>query len=279
MDQDTELRLAAAHSTSNAANEGSGPPASFDLATFFEGVYLFQNWEILPGVKTGGPKDISLSLEKLKFPRDLSGKRVLDIAPWNGFFSFECARRGAAEVVSLGPEDPAATGYQRTREFLGFRNCIYRRGSVYDLLPSVHGTFDVVLCLGLLYHLRHPLLVLDKIYDVCTDLLCIDTPIIDYHVFDRTVSPEVSNSMIAAGLVMHHLPMVYFSKSNETGDAFNWFMPNRRALNDFVESSGFEVTTFAEDESRRWAWLAAKKGERQFTVDLEGYNPRAAVTG
>jgi len=140
-------------------------PPGFEIAQFFKGIYIFQQWEMFPGCYTGGGKNVLGTMNWLKVPEDLTGKRVLDIAPWNGFFSFECIRRGASEVVSLGPDDPSKTGYDKTRDLLEIDNCIYRQESVYDLSIAEHGTFDIVLCLGLLYHLRYPLLALDRIYE------------------------------------------------------------------------------------------------------------------
>src|ERR1700730_18555099 len=165
-------------------------PEGFDVARFFEGIYTFQSWELFPGYSTQGPKNVVGSLRSLQMPDRLDGLRVLDIAPWNGFFSFECVRRGATQVVSLGPDDPDVTGYNKVRDLLEIRNCTYIRTSVYDLSPDVHGKFDIVMLLGLIYHLRYPLLALDRAYDVTSNRLFIDTPIIDKVVYDKTVSEE-----------------------------------------------------------------------------------------
>ena len=251
------------------------PPPGFNARDFLGKHYVFQEWDIFPGHSCPAPKNVLRILDGMRFPKDLRGKRVLDIAPWNGFFSFECVRRGAEQVVSLGPEDPSATGYQQVRELLEIGNCEYRRGSVYDLTPEAFGRFDIVLFLGLIYHLRHPLLALDRIYDVCTAELFVDTPYIDNMVFDRTLDEETKKRILEAK-IMHELPMIYFTKGNETGDPYNWFMPNLKALHSFVESSGFAVTHEGNDGGG-WAWMSARKTERQFVVGLEGYNPYAAA--
>ncbi|MDD3029121.1 MAG: DUF1698 domain-containing protein [Alphaproteobacteria bacterium] len=248
------------------------PPEGFDIDTFFKGIYTFQAWELFPGIETKGLKNVAEHMERLQIPARLDGLRVLDIAPWNGFFGFECARRGAAEVVALGPDDPAETGYEATRALLELDQCHYVRASVYDLLPERHGTFDVVLFLGLIYHLRHPLLALDLIYDVAKDRLFTDSPIIDHKVFDKTLTMEQSYHVEACGRVIHDaLPMVYFTKGNETGDSYNWFMPNSRAFKDFVTSSGFTIDHYT-DNGEDWASISASKGKRPFTPGLEGWN-------
>jgi tRNA (mo5U34)-methyltransferase len=192
----------------------TSPPNNFDLSAFYDDIYTFQKWELFPGFSTQGPKDVVEHMRRLQMRERLDGLRVLDIVPWNGFFSFECARRGAAEVVSLGPDDPDATGYNKTRELLEIDNCHYVRASVYDLSPKKHGIFDVVLFLGLIYHLRHPLLALDLIYDVAKENLLIDSPIIDNIVFDKTISEEQRCAILEQSAVFNQLPMVYYTGSS-----------------------------------------------------------------
>lgn len=249
-------------------------PADFNLASFFSDVYTFQAWEIFPGHLTKGPKNVNAVSADLGLPQIMSGLRILDIAPWNGFFSFECARRGAAEVISLGPDDPDVTGYNRVKSLLNASNCRYIQGSVYDLDPNTFGTFDIVLFLGLIYHLRHPLLALDRIYEVARHMLYVDGPIFDGVVYDKTLSEEKRKEFLSSKVV-NELPMLYVAKGRETGDAFNWFIPNYRAFHALVESSGFAILSKGDDGGG-WAWLSAEKDRRPFTPNLEGFNPVAS---
>lgn len=251
------------------------PPDDFDVSSFFEGIYTFQRWSLFPGHETVGPKNVLAQMDILRMPQRLDGLRVLDIAPWNGFFGFECIRRGAASLVSLGPDDPDKTGYNKVRELLQIENCQYARGSVYDVLSLVEGKFDIVMFLGVIYHLRHPLLALDKIYDITEGSLFVDSPVIDNHIYDRTFSEEEKTEIQAGAASFHKLPMLYFTKADETGDDYNWFMPNMRALEDMVTSSGFSVDHVVDDGGG-WASLSATKGKRSFTVGVEGWNPTAA---
>lgn len=250
------------------------PPEKFSVADFSKSFFSFQQWELFPGHVVPGIKDVADHARRLNIPERLDGCRVLDIAPWNGFFGFECLRRGAAEVVSLGPDDPDITGYHKTRELLEIDNCKYVRASVYDLSPDVHGQFDVVLFLGLIYHLRYPLLALDRVFDVATNRLFVDSSVIDKRVFDVTVSEAQRKKILRAGKAMHQLPMAYFTKAKESGDMYNWFLPNKLALSDFVESAGFKIDTFTDD-GNSWASLSATKTQRSFIFGLEGWNERA----
>jgi tRNA (mo5U34)-methyltransferase len=250
-------------------------PAGFNAAEFSRGFFCFQEWEIFPGHVIPGIKNVRENMERLGIPRDLKGLRVLDIAPWNGFFGFECLRRGAAELVSLGPDDPEVTGYNRTRDLLEIQDCRYFRGSVYDLSPEVHGHFDVVLFLGVIYHLRYPLLALDRIFDVARNRLFVDSPVIDRKVFDQTIGDLQRRKILWGGKATNQLPMVYFTKGAETGDPYNWFIPNRRALVDFVESAGFTIDSYADDGDS-WGSVAATKATRAFKQGLEGWNEGAS---
>ena len=251
-------------------------PDNFSIASFYEGIYCFQSWNVFPGHRTIGPKSVEGALEKLRFPLHIRGKRVLEIAPWNGFFSFECVRRGAAEVVALGPDDPNMTGFNKTRELLEIDNVSYIKESVYNIRNIDIGTFDIVLFLGVIYHLRYPLLALDLIHDVCVDRLYVDCPTIDNYGLIIGSESQKNVTRSAWGAVQN-VPIIYYSQEDEVNarrDPFNWFLPNERALRDFVTSSGFAVDSFVGEPA--FAYLGARKAARRFTFGLEGFNARAS---
>lgn len=249
------------------------PPDGFSIKDFYGTIYTFQSWEIFPGHKTAGPKDVLLTCDAMGLPQDLTGKRVLDIGPWNGFFGFECLRRGATELVSLGPDDPKVTGYNKTVDVLGVSASVsYIRDSVYNL--SFASKFDVVLLLGVVYHLRHPLLAMDLCHDVCGDMFFVDSPVID-NVYPRR---DIDRSLdIASTLsVIQGEPLLYFTKGDETGDPFNWFFPNTTAMIDMCQSSGFEpfkVTRHGGETRTDWVSVGCRKSRRTFEPGLEGHNP------
>ena len=141
--------------------------------------YWFQRIELPAGLVTPGWNDPQL--EKLPYfglPDDLTGMRVLDIGHAEGFFSFEAERRGAAEVIGIENYPPMVRKFNICRAALNSRAQSLHAG-VYDLNPKTFGTFDVVLFYGVLYHLRHPLLALEKIHDVCTGTILMQTAISD----------------------------------------------------------------------------------------------------
>src|SRR3972149_2927891 len=104
-------------------------------------------------------------LKFLDLPADLTGKSVLDIGSWDGFFAFECERRGAARVLAIDTyawDTYGMDGFLLARSTLGSR-AEYQRLPVEDISRDALGTFDVVLFLGVLYHLRSPIDGLDRL--------------------------------------------------------------------------------------------------------------------
>lgn len=120
------------------------------------------------GIITPGVADSNLKLLYTPLP-DVRDKRVLDIGAWDGWWSFECEKRGAREVVALDrwPFTTGQDGFNYARAALGSK-VIDIKGDIHDttLLERL-GTFDVIICLGVLHHLKSPLLSLKNIYDLC----------------------------------------------------------------------------------------------------------------
>jgi tRNA (mo5U34)-methyltransferase len=109
-------------------------------------------------------------------PADLSGKAVLDIGAWDGFFSFEAERRGASRVLATdsfcwdGGGWGSKAGFELARHAL--KSHVEDKWIVVeDLSPETVGVFDVVFFLDVLYHMRHTLLVLERVASVTSGLL------------------------------------------------------------------------------------------------------------
>lgn len=115
--------------------------------------------EIAPGVVTPGREDCRAELRRIRFPASLVGRRVLDVGCSDGFYSFEAERRGATEVVALDDESSllagTGNGFQLAAEALDSK-VRYEIGDVHGLSPSRVGTFDTIVFLKVLYHLRNP---------------------------------------------------------------------------------------------------------------------------
>ena len=172
-----------------------------------------------------GRNPVEELIERIQLPSDLTGKRVLDIGAWNGAFSFECERRGASEIVAFSLENPETSGFDRLKSLLGSK-ARYVTGSVYNLQDYDLGEFDIVLFLGVLYHLRYPLLAVDRLRKVCAGELFIETHVVDEF-------PDA--------------PIWRFYPSAElAGDPSNWFGPNVPAVLTAFETAGFEISLLDE---------------------------------
>ncbi len=127
--------------------------------------HWYHRIEVAPGSSRPGRTTLH-ALSLLPLPPDMAGMRVLDIGARDGFFSFEMERRGAS-VTALDYMPADQTGFEVAGRLLGLEDGVRWRTSV-DLDPRRHGCFDLVLFLGVLYHLRNPLLALDRIWEVCS---------------------------------------------------------------------------------------------------------------
>jgi tRNA (mo5U34)-methyltransferase len=180
------FRGASAQPPQDAAVSPPQPDVGGDLATRIKAIEWYHTLDLGNGLVTPGFYDHRPILERYGLPQRLDGLRVLDIAAFDGFWSFEFERRGAAEVVALdiasaaeldlAPRVRAAmTEAQLNRSFgAGFQLAHAHYGSkvrhvhcnVYGMKPADLGRFDLVHCGDLLLHLRDPLLALTRIREM-----------------------------------------------------------------------------------------------------------------
>lgn len=169
-------------------------------------------------------------------PADMSGLRVLDIGCCEGFFSFEAERRGAREVVAVEAYPGYVRRFNMCRDYLESRATAYL-GNVYDLNPKTFGTFDMVFFFGVLYHLRHPMLALEKILSVCTGTMLLQTYALENE------ETEISKAAAAAGAVPVAKFYPFGKRSGPGGtihDPTVFWVPNAECVRAMIESTGFK---------------------------------------
>ena len=205
----------------------------------------FHEIELAPGVVTPGEDSNRLKLpvlDALGLPADARGLRVLDVGCSDGFFAFEMERRGAS-VVAMDFVPEGATGFAVARDILGSR-VEYRCDNVYALDPARYGEFDVVLLLGVLYHLRKPLAALDAVRGVTKrgGRLFLATLLIDEFV----QLPDGGTTRLAdLHPALASIPLWQaYPRDSLNGDFTNCFAPNRRALECALEEAQFAVEEF-----------------------------------
>lgn len=187
------------------------------------------------GIVSPGAYDPRELFSFLELP-ELSGKRVLDLGARDGFFAFECERLGA-EVVALDHVEKDLTGFAAAQRIYGSK-VEYVQANVYDLSPEQLGTFDVVLFLGVLYHLRHPLLALDRIRPLCRSLLIVESLVCDARVFTGFETGEPL-AQLAPGLV--DVPLAQFLPVGRYHrDSTNKWVPNAAGLRALLADALFD---------------------------------------
>ena len=173
-----------------------------------------------------------------KFPESLTGLSVLNIGAWDGFFSFEAEKRGAKRVVAYDLHPPDYYGFALAKELLGSQ-VKYIQGGVYDLSPEAVGTFDVVFFFGVFYHLRYPLLALDRIWSVTDQYMLMES-----HFLDNRLILEDGKSLPLSDIDTQYggISLYQFYRYDELqpGDYSNWFAPNRHiAVESGLWTAGF----------------------------------------
>lgn len=189
------------------------------------GVHWYHSMDLGHGITTPGKYAPAEWLPRLNLPNDLRGRTVLDIGAWDGFFSFEAERRGAGRVLATdsfcwsGEGWGSKAGFELARTALGSK-VEDRDIEVLDLSPEEIGTFDIVLFLGVLYHMKHPLLALERTAAVTKDLLVLQTHV----VLEDTLQPV----------------MVFYPGKEFNEDYTNWWVPNRLAVEAMLKTVGFK---------------------------------------
>ncbi len=213
----------------------------------------FHNMD-LGGVATA-PRHFLGDYPRVKFarfahviPQDLRGKTVLDIGCNAGFYSIEMKRRGASRVVAIDSDD---VYLEQARFATRVSNVAVEieKLDVYDV-ASLRERFDIVLFMGVLYHLRHPLLALDRIAE---------------HVVERSAGMMVFQSMQRGAREIAPVapdypfgeravfdepgwPKLHFVEHSYSRDDTNWWIPNRACVEAMLRSAGFTIEANPEEE-------------------------------
>jgi tRNA (mo5U34)-methyltransferase len=178
-------------------------------------------------------------------PADLRGRTVLDVGCNAGFYSQEMKRRGADRVVGIDSDSRYLAQARFAAEVAGL-DIEFRQLSVYEL-PRLRERFDVVLFLGVLYHLRHPLLALDILHEhVVGDMLVVQSML---RGSQAVAAVQEDYTFHDHSPFQHELyPVMYFVEQRFAGDATNWWIPNRACMEAMLRSAGFTITDHPEDE-------------------------------
>ncbi len=208
------------------------------------------------GVVTPGQDRTKEKLKQLHMPRNLRGMSVIDIGAADGFFSFEAERRGAGKVLAIDASRwiesdsswPKA-GFDLARRALASK-VESKICSIYDADPAVLGKFDLVLFLGVLYHMQHPLLALERVAAI-------------------TASPGQLILETAGDMAFHRRAAgAFYAGSELSGDSSNWWGLNYPAIRAMLFTAGFRRVSLVSHRPLLLRVARAVKHRRTFKRPL-----------
>lgn len=206
-----------------------------------EEIIWYHTIDLGNGVKTKGVFDHTPIIEKYKLPESFAGKKVLDVATFDGFWAFEFEKRGAEKVIALDLDNSSQLDWlPRLREQASEQDLSFKFGrgfaiakeklnskvervvsNVYDLNPETFGTFDVVHIGDVLLHLKNPVQALQNVASVCTD----------YAIISDVYVPELERH--GSGMYLEYMGATY---------DYTWWQFSLKALEQMVLDAGFKRT-------------------------------------
>ena len=200
----------------------AGTEISFEYAQ--ELVRSVPHWhhrfEIYSGLVTPGTYDPQPLWNRLALEGRVQGKRLLDIGASDGFFTRRLAELGGdVTAVDFRPKDKH--GFQ-VMETLSGRRFNYEHANIFDLDIERLGQFDIVLFLGVLYHLPDMVRALERLRSLCSSTLLLETH------YQSALCPDVAAAR-------------YFKDDSLAGDITNFWSPNRLCVLDMLHDAGFDA--------------------------------------
>ncbi len=188
--------------------------------------------ELPDGTVTPGDWDTTTYLPRLRLPASFAGKTVLDVGSWDGLYAFEAEKRGASRVLATdhycwsGPGWGTRDGFDLAHRLLSSR-VEAKDIDIADVSPETVGMFDVVLFLGVLYHLPDPLVALQRVSSVTREMLILET-LVDLTFLRQPALSFQRGRSQPASLFRHW-----------RRDPSTWFVPNEAAVVTMLEQVGF----------------------------------------
>jgi len=235
----------------NVAERRIRPAADRDLEARIEALAPWFHNINLHGVWTA-PDHFLGDYPGAKFRRfadglpDVRGKSVLDIGCNAGFYSIEMKRRGAARVLGIDSDERYLAQARLATETLGFDDIEFAKLDVYQV-GAIGETFDLVIFMGVLYHLRHPLLALDLIREhVAGDMMLFQSMQRgSKHVFEVAENYPFAET---DHFFESDYPKLHFIERRYADDWTNWWAPNRACTEAMLRASGFSIEERIEEE-------------------------------
>lgn len=221
-----------------------------ELGPWFHNLHL-GSVETAPDHFLGDYPQIKFERFRYAIPATLNGKSVLDIGCNAGFYSIEMKRRGAERVVGIDTDEHYLRQARFAAEYLGL-DIELRQMAVWDV-GHLDEKFDLVIFMGVLYHLRHPLLALDLIHEhVARDMMLFQS----MQRGSREITEVAPDYEFSASAPFDDpgYPKLHFIEHRYSHDETNWWVPNRACAEAMLRSSGFSIESQPEDEVYMCRW-------------------------
>jgi tRNA (mo5U34)-methyltransferase len=216
-----------------AQEKGNWHMSTGDLPKGAVDIRWFHSIDLGNGVVTAGRRPIAeLKIQADAVFRDgVSGLSVLDVGAWDGYFSFEAKRRGAARVKATDHFCWSGAGWGTKAGFEFARDVTKldiedQEIDVPQISLETVGSWDVVLFLGVFYHLKNPFDALERVASVTNKRL-----IVESHV-ETQLSPE-------------RPAMMFYPGAELGGDPTNWWGPNPSCIIEMLRTCGFEHVDYS----------------------------------
>jgi tRNA (mo5U34)-methyltransferase len=218
---------------------GGGGGAAPQLAPWFHNLHLPGGRRTAPDHPLGDFPAFKWREIAPHLPADLRGARALDIGCNAGFYSFELARRGA-DVLAVDVDEHYLRQARWAAGELGLEQRIdFREAGVYDVGTLAEEPFDVVLFLGVLYHLRHPLLAMEIVAGVTGGVMVVQTLTMPG---EARIEPLANLSIDERDrLLRPGWPTMAFVEHELAGDPTNWWAPNAACVEAMLRSCGLRI--------------------------------------
>lgn len=240
------------------------------LAPWFHNLHLPGGVETAPDHPFGDFPAFKWNEIAPHVPPDLSGWQVLDIGCNAGYYSFQLAARGA-EVTAIDIDPHYLRQARWAAAELGLADRIeFRRMQIYDLARE-DGVYDLVWFMGVLYHLRHPLLALDIVRGKTRRRLVLQTMTMPGD--EVAAVPDDIGLDERARLREPGWPAMAFIEKRLRGDPTNWWAPNHAGVEALLRASGFRVLERIADE----CYLCEPCGMDPVDAEMIGVERRAAT--
>jgi tRNA (mo5U34)-methyltransferase len=208
------------------------------LGPWFHNLHLPDGRQTMPDHPLGDFPAYKWSEIAPHLPADLSGWSVLDVGCNAGFYSFEVARRGAT-VLGIDVSDHYLNQARWAAQVFGLEGRVRSmRRAVYELIREP-GQYDLVLFMGVFYHLRYPLLGLDVVAEKVRRLLVFQSLTMPGE--ERDPQPQDLDLASRHRLTEPDWPRLAFIETTFCRDPTNWWVPNHAAIMSLLRASGLGV--------------------------------------